>query len=114
MLKVLDWPGAAWSRMVPESDDRRGRLWYCRYRPDDLWTGGVDCEGLSIWGSRHSRLGSLFIGGVVLHTGELAYQVVDRLFAVPIDQLWDSARRYLAIAVEIRRSITPAPVAREV
>jgi len=56
----------------------------------------------------------LFIGGVVLHTGELAYQVVDRLFAVPIDQLWDSARRYLAIAVEIRRSITPAPVAREV
>jgi hypothetical protein len=35
-----------------------------------------------------SRLGSAFIGGVVLHTGELAYQLADRLFAVPIDQLW--------------------------
>ena len=44
-----------------------------------------DCRGLA---ALRDRWGSLFIGGVVLHTGELAYQLADRLFAVPIDQLW--------------------------
>ncbi|MGH3751698.1 MAG: ATP-binding protein [Pseudonocardiaceae bacterium] len=44
-----------------------------------------DCRGLA---TLRDRLGSSFIGGVVLYTGELAYQLADRLYAVPIDQLW--------------------------
>lgn len=44
-----------------------------------------DCRGLA---ALRDRLGSLFISGIVLYIGELAYQLADRLFAVPIDQLW--------------------------
>jgi len=44
-----------------------------------------DFRGLAVL---RERLGSSFIGGVVLYTGELAYQLADRLYAVPIDQLW--------------------------
>ncbi len=44
-----------------------------------------DCRGLA---ALRDRLGSSFIGGVVLYAGELAYQVADRLFAVPLDRLW--------------------------
>lgn len=47
-----------------------------------------DCRGLA---ALRDRLGTLFMGGVVLRTGELAYQLADRLYAVPIDQLWASS-----------------------
>ncbi|MGQ0573275.1 MAG: ATP-binding protein [Pseudonocardia sp.] len=39
------------------------------------------------------RLGSAFLGGIVLYTGEVAYQLADRIFAVPLDALWRTPRQ---------------------
>lgn len=44
-----------------------------------------DVRGLA---SLRDKLDGSFVGGVVLHTGEVAYQLGDRLFAVPLDALW--------------------------
>lgn len=47
--------------------------------------GARDCRGLV---GLRERLGSSFLGGVVLHLGDRGYRLGDRLFAVPLDRLW--------------------------
>ena len=44
-----------------------------------------DIRGLA---ALRDRLGTAFIGGVVLYTGEVAHQLTERVHAVPIDCLW--------------------------
>lgn len=48
----------------------------------------IRAEDVSGLASLRGKLGDSFVGGVVLYTGEVAYQLADRLFAVPLDCLW--------------------------
>lgn len=46
-----------------------------------------DCRGLI---ALRNRLSSAFLGGVVLYLGARGYRLDDRLFAVPLDQVWQT------------------------
>ena len=46
-----------------------------------------DFRGLRVL---RDRLGAVFVGGVVLHLGPLAYTAEDRLHALPLQTLWQS------------------------
>jgi predicted AAA+ superfamily ATPase len=48
-----------------------------------------DVRGLA---ALRDKLGASFVGGVVLYTGEVAYQLADRMYAVPLDCLWRSTQ----------------------
>ena len=54
---------------------------------------GVKIEKKDIRGLQtvKQRMGSSFVGGIIFHLGERAYQIEDKIFVLPVDALWSEA-----------------------